>query len=319
MGAPFSGWSRRTLAVIIGLGFVLSYIAGFLTYRARLQTYVKPLIAFALRDTGGCSLSQSYSALNTSEFDAVQARLRNSSKVVEKTPDGLFCVKTEQGTFWVPPGNDYAFVLAEQAVRIYGDGEYRVQPGDTVLDCGANIGAFTREALNAGAGLVIAIEPVPAHVEGLRRTFKNEIEQGRVRVIAKGVWNKEDTLEMNLFENALLDSFVMAERPEESTQRRISLPLTTIDHLVEELGLPRVDFIKMDIEGAERQALEGARTTITRFKPRMSIATENLPDDYRVLPQVITTIEPAYRSTSGPCAFEGPFMIRPETLYFRTR
>ena len=320
MRAMSSGSGRRTLWVLIGLGFVLSFVAGFLTYRARLHAYAKPLIAYARGDTGGCSLSQAYSALSTSEFESVQARLRNSSQVVDQTPDGFSCVRTEQGTFWVPPGNDLAFVLAEQAVRIYGDGEHRVQPGDTVLDCGANIGAFTREALNAGAGLVLAIEPVPAHVEALHRTFKAEIDQGRVQVIAKGVWNKEDTLEMNLFENALLDSFVMAQRPEErQAKRRVALPLTTIDRIVDELALPRIDFIKMDIEGAERQALEGSRRTIARFKPRMSIATENLPDDYSTLPDVITAIEPTYQWTSGPCTFEGRFTIRPETLYFRAR
>jgi FkbM family methyltransferase len=317
--APWSSWSGRTVTAIIGLGFVLSFIAGFLTYRARLHAYVKPLIAYARGDTGGCGLSRSYAALSTAEFDAAQSRLRNTSIVVDETPDGLSRVRTEQGTFWVSPGNDYSYVLAEQAIRIYGDGEHRVQPGDTVLDCGANIGAFTREALNAGAALVIAIEPVPYHVESLRRTFKTEIEAGRVRVVAKGVWNKEDTLEMNLFENALLDSFVMAERPEEKSERRLALPLTTVDQIVEEFDLPRVDFIKMDVEGAERQALEGSRQTIARFKPRMSIATENLPDDYRVLPEVITKIEPAYRWTTGPCTFEGPFTVRPETLYFRAR
>jgi len=317
--AQWSGWSRRTSAAIIGLGFLLSFIAGFLTYRARLHAYVKPLIAYARADTGGCGLTKSYAALSTAEFDAVQSRLRTNSTVLDKTSDGLFSVRTEQGTFWVPPGNDYSYVLAEQAIRIYGDGEHRVQPGDTVLDCGANIGAFTREALEAGAALVIAIEPVPYHVESLHRTFKTEIDEGRVRVVAKGVWNKEDTLEMNLFENALLDSFVMAERPEEKAGRRLALPLTTVDRIVEALWLPRVDFIKMDIEGAERQALEGSRQTITRFKPRMSIATENRLDDYEVLPEVITKIEPAYRWTTGPCTFEGQFTVRPETLYFRAQ
>jgi FkbM family methyltransferase len=38
----------------------------------------------------------------------------------------------------------------------------------------------------------------------------------------------------------------------------MQLPVTTIDHLVEELQLGRVDYIKMDIEGSEREALKGA-------------------------------------------------------------
>ena len=39
---------------------------------------------------------------------------------------------------------------------------------------------------------------------------------------------------------------------------KVEVPVTTLDKIVEELRLPRVDFIKMDIEGAEREALRGA-------------------------------------------------------------
>ena len=55
-----------------------------------------------------------------------------------------------------------------------------VQKGDVVLDVGANIGAYTREALDEGASVVIAIEPGPENVACLRRNFKREIEEKRV-------------------------------------------------------------------------------------------------------------------------------------------
>lgn len=292
---------------------------GFLTHRARLHEYGRPLVAYVRGDTGGCSLPQAFAALNDGTFQGIRRQLRRSGRILSRTPEGLLHIQTDRTTFWAPSGTDWAYVLAEQAVRVYGDGPHRVQRGNVVLDSGANIGAFTREALDAGARLVVAIEPVPANVESLRRTFRTELEQGRVRIVDRGVWNKVDVLVMNLFDNSALDSFVMPDRPEGEVSRRVSLPLTTIDLIVDELRLEQVDFIKMDIEGAERQALEGARRTIQRYKPRLSIATENLPDDYEVLPKVVAEVEPSYRWVRGPCSFTDRFDVRPETLYFFSR
>ena len=56
--------------------------------------------------------------------------------------------------------------------------------------------------------------------------------------------------------NSAADSFLF--HPKDSHETDQKFPLTTIDKLVAELNLPRVDFIKMDIEGAEVKALHGA-------------------------------------------------------------
>ena len=84
--------------------------------------------------------------------------------------------------------------LAEQERRIYMAGSVNVNAGDTVLDCGANVGVFTRVALAAGAKQVVAIEPAPDNVACLRRNFASEIAAGRVIVYPKGVWDKDDVL-----------------------------------------------------------------------------------------------------------------------------
>jgi hypothetical protein len=186
--------SSRVVRVLkLGAFAFVFFVAGFLTHRHRLQDYVQPALAWLKGDTGGCGLVSAYSVV-LSRLGRSTELIRRSSRLVQKTPDGLEAWQTERGLFWVPEGTQLPFVLAEQAIRIYGDGKYRVQPGDLVLDAGANVGAFTREALNAGAKRVIAIEPAPPSVEALRRTFQKEIQEGRVQVVAKGVWNKEDIL-----------------------------------------------------------------------------------------------------------------------------
>jgi predicted RNA methylase len=86
------------------------------------------------------------------------------------------------------------FALGEQKMEIYGGDEVAVKAGDVVLDCGANVGVFTRMALNRGAGLVVSIEPAPGTVECLRRNFEKEIAAGRVIVVPKGVWSHPEVL-----------------------------------------------------------------------------------------------------------------------------
>ena len=108
--------------------------------------------------------------------------------------DGKYQVwSTPQGEFRYtgPMSSQDAFVLAEEELDIYRT--YRIKPGFVVLDCGANIGTFTRRALNRGAAKVVAIEIGAEAQEGLRRTFANEIRDGRVIVYPKGVWDKRET------------------------------------------------------------------------------------------------------------------------------
>jgi FkbM family methyltransferase len=183
-----------------------------------------------------------------------------------------------------------------------------------VLDCGANVGVFARVALDAGARIVVAIEPGPANLEALRRNLAPEIASGRVIVAPKGVWDREDILTLKVDpKNTGANTFVMQLREGHST---LEAPLTTIDNLVAELGLERVDYIKMDIEGAEQRALAGAAATLAKFRPRLSLSAYHLPDDPVRIPELVRQAWPGYGMECGPCA-EADGRIRPDVLYFR--
>ena len=230
---------------------------------------------------------------------------------------GLHHWQTRQGSFWTPNRMNkpsLVALLAEQESELYGTGF--VKPGEVVLDCGANIGAFTRAALSAGARLVVAIDPAPDVVRSLEHTFAEEIRLGRVIVYAKGVWDKDDFLILKESHNSTMDSFVVDFRFRRPSAQR--LPLTTIDKLVAELALPGIDVIKMDIEGAERRAIRGAEATIRSVRPRLMIAADHLPDDPVVLPELIRRLWPGYSMECGPC-YQMTYHhgISPDVLYFR--
>ena len=91
--------------------------------------------------------------------------------------------------------------------------------------------------------------------------------------------------------------------------------MTTVDNIVRELHLARIDFIKMDIEGAEVKALHGAKETLQRFRPRLSIATEHNDDDAVTIPAAVREARTDYRITCGPCSVSNGG-LRPDVLYF---
>jgi hypothetical protein len=70
--------------------------------------------------------------------------------------------------------------------------------------------------------------------------------------------------------------------------------MTTLDDFVFDNKIARVDFIKADIEGAERDLLAGARNTLRDFAPKLAICTYHLSDDPQVLEQLVSDANPHY-------------------------
>ena len=229
---------------------------------------------------------------------------------------GIDCYQYESERIWIPKGdlNDLAQVLTEQEQSIYSHDSCRVKPGDIVLDAGAHVGLWSRRALALGASRVIAIEPVPTTIECLQRNLEGEIKAGKVTIYPKGVWNEDDFLEMTLYPGgSIRDGFIMNHK--DLPSRKQKLPLTTIDRIVKELGLSQVNFIKMDIQGSERQALAGAAETIRRFHPGMAISVYHLQDDCTVIPRVIRLAWPECHQACGQCFYQGG-QIKPEVYFF---
>jgi FkbM family methyltransferase len=172
-------------------------------------------------------------------------------------------------------------------IDIYERYGVSVHPGDVVLDIGAYRGTFTRHALESGARVVVAFEPQPDNYGCLEQTFAPEINRGAVRLVKAAIWDKAGTLQ---FSGADLTGHVSG-----ATDKSITVAATTIDDAVRDLGLDRVDFIKMDIEGAERHAVRGATRTLAAFQPRMALCVYHLPDDPKPIPSLVLERQPKYR------------------------
>jgi hypothetical protein len=89
------------------------------------------------------------------------------------------------------------------------------------------------------------------------------------------------------------------------------VPLTTIDKLVEELELDKIDYIKMDIKGAAPKALEGAQRTLRTHRPQLAIATEEASDHPELIAKVVSGFQLRYETQCGSCtASPGSFTWR---------
>ena len=243
--------------------------------------------------------------------------IRSRCRMVEQDETGFDLWTTPLGAFWVPGGSGWPLhiLVAQQLVDDYGNRDQGVQQGDIVLDCGAHVGVYTRKALESGAAVVVAIEPAPSNIECLNRNFRKEIAQGRVVVYPKGIWDKDAVLPFfELPQNTAASNFVGGSGAHVVNP---GLPLTTIDKLVTELGLPRVDLIKTDIKGATMRALRGAKTTLDANKPRLVIAAEEDEDDPVKITALVEGLRLGYRIECGRCSVGRDYHIVPEMLFFR--
>lgn len=212
---------------------------------------------------------------------------------------------TPMGRFWgtARDGRDLDWIVMEQiGWHIYDRAPARVRRGDIVFDVGAHLGSFSRFALDRGAARVVMFEPQPVNARCLERTFAEEIRDGRAVLVEAAVWDREGELSF-----ATEGPGTMGHVDEEGGGgRAVTVRATTFDATIERLGLPRVDFLKMDIEGAERHALEGGRRMLARSRPRMAICIYHRPDDAAVIPRVVLDANPHYRQfTRG--AFQAYF------------
>jgi len=165
---------------------------------------------------------------------------------------------------------------------------------------------------------VIAVEPSQENAECLRRNLAGALTDGRAQICQKGLWDEAGMLTLAIDpHNAGGNSFITKNK---DSYDAYQVPVLTIDQLVKELKLERVDFVKMDIEAAEQKALLGARETLTRFRPRLAIAVEHTPDrlgNAKAVIEIVRGIRPDYRVSGGHCYVSENNVILPEILYFQ--
>jgi len=202
---------------------------------------------------------------------------------------------TREDAYYAMEIGDILYPGLFESYKFVDEGPYEwkhveVKPGDIVFDCGANLGIFSLYAAYRGAH-VYAFEPIAEARTWIRKGLELNPELARdIEIIPVAVANKNGTAKFTVLENTLVgSSMVLQQNGREETAKTI-----TIDTFCEEHDI-QPTFIKADIEGAERMMLTGATKTLATAAPKLSICTYHLPDDEKVLKELILNANPRYQ------------------------
>lgn len=128
-----------------------------------------------------------------------------------------------------------------------------LQAGCTFVDIGANAGIYTltAAAIVGASGHVLSVEPNPAVLDRLKFNMSLNGFEHCVQVEQSCVSDAEGTVELTLDDTNLGGSSIVAER----SSRKISVSAYPLATILAKHNLARIDALKIDIEGAEDQAL----------------------------------------------------------------
>ncbi len=165
----------------------------------------------------------------------------------------------------------------------------QLKEGEVFVDCGAydgdSINAFMRELQAqhiAQPEHIIGFEP---DVANFNKLVANTAYINSCQCVNKGVWHEETQL---FFQSGQ----ALSSRLSEEETAGESIALTSIDNI---LKGKKASFIKMDVEGAELNALRGAELTIRNHAPVLAISVYHKPEDLLTIPQFVQSVSAGYK------------------------
>jgi FkbM family methyltransferase len=174
-----------------------------------------------------------------------------------------------RGKRWIAGSSDHGCWLGTYEHEKQRRFVEMIRRGDIVYDLGANVGWYTLLASALGASQIYSFEPSPENIANLKEHLRlNNV--GNCSVFEVAVGEHPGTARFDagptMTTGHLVDSDVT---------NGVLVRLVSLDDLISSSGLLPPDVIKCDIEGAEYDALLGARHTLEKFGPAIALATHS--------------------------------------------
>lgn len=185
------------------------------------------------------------------------------------------------------------FLFEHYAYRVGGE-TIRARRGDVVVDgggCWGDTALYFADRVGP-TGHVYVFEFEPDNLRVLRANLeRNPTLAERVTVVERALWSESD-VELSFGVGGGAATRVGVDGGGHGDGGGGRVLTLSIDDLVEREGLRGVDWIKLDVEGAELAALEGARRTLARSHPRLAISAYHKPEDLITLPDFVAEVLP---------------------------
>jgi len=166
--------------------------------------------------------------------------------------------------------------------------ELKLDKDEVFIDCGAYTGDTINDFLKYCPEYkqIVAFEPAPKIFKKLEEKYSNN---HKITLINAGVYDKDGVVNFSDvgigIDGKIFDADIIEENKELT-----SIQVNTIDNL----NLKKVTFIKMDVEGAELNALKGAEKTILKDKPKLAICIYHSNEDMVQIAEYINNLMPEY-------------------------
>ena len=187
----------------------------------------------------------------------------------------------------------------------------KVQKDDVVVDCGAYIGDTAELYLKQidGKCKIYAIEAFPSNFDILKKWIFDKKVGKKVIPVQIAVGSKEGVIHFS-YDSSSKDprATMTAKKKNDSTEIKV----TTIDNLFTKIYPSKVDFIKMDIEGAEKDAILGGKNIIKKYKPNLVVASYHKPSHVWELPELLLKLNKNYSIYAGhhpKCIYEVEYYL----------
>ena len=144
-----------------------------------------------------------------------------------------------------------------------------VKKDQVVVDAGANLGYYSLVMANlvGSGGKVHSFEPVPGNYSNLQNNIALNNFQNIIAANNLGLWHQQETLEFAIADETADNFGSYSAGTKSGTGNSIKCETTTLDSYFAENSISQFDLLKMDIEGAELNALKGAMGVLEKFKP----------------------------------------------------